>query len=331
MPRMTGGFGSVVLALLWIAPPGAARGQGPGGDGRGGPGGPTALLVLLDSPAVREEIGLDAKQAARIAAARARVAEKRQAIMPTKGDAAPVGGAGASKPAVDGAGEGEADRGRRGPRGVGKVAARPGDPGPRGGFVPPPELMAAVEELKAAADAADAEILDEILKVRQVRRLRQIDFQRQGPLAILRPEVARKLKLDREQLAQLQGLLAADDAARAEQREALREQFRVFRGPDGFYDQAALREYWKSPEGTARQQAARDRVDRAQGPSLALIARVLTKAQRAALDELRGRPFDLATLAEGRGAPVADRNPAGTTTNRPAPGAPKREAGTAAP
>lgn len=69
--------------------------------------------------------------------------------------------------------------------------------------------MQEFREKAEAAGKALEEKMDKILKPEQLARLKQLSLQRQGALALLRPEVAKDLGLTEEQRKKMQGIAEA--------------------------------------------------------------------------------------------------------------------------
>lgn len=171
MHRLRTMFGSMALAIALTALVTATLAQGPGpGGGRGfggfgGPGGRGgSVFSLLDNAAVQEELKVTDAQKAQIKTTNEAVNTKRQAFF-----------SGFRRGNDNGANGGGAQR-------------------------PDPETMRAdMQELQNQTEAAFARILSKP----QRSQLNQIDLQRQGPMAVLRPEIAEKLGIDDGQMEEM--------------------------------------------------------------------------------------------------------------------------------
>ena len=71
--------------------------------------------------------------------------------------------------------------------------------------------------------------LGRVLDKNQVKRLKEIQLQVEGPFAVLRPEVAEKLELGEEQVAQIQEIQNESNQARRQVMAAGRQIFAGFR------------------------------------------------------------------------------------------------------
>ncbi len=241
---------------------GGGPGGGPGGPGGpggfGGPGG--SLIMLAGNEAVAKELKLTDRQKAKVkqisddqtkksgevfqqlrqqtdrAKAQAEALAQAQALQ---------GGQGQIDPSVDarGAGAGNPLAGALNQRGYqpqvygGRVQG--------GGQVDPAQqqqaarfqgrragnavqqqgwqmMREAMQELQQASESALASVLDR----NQVKRLKEIQLQVQGPSAVLRDDVAEKLEINEEQHAQIQEILTD---ANTQRREIMQKNFQFMR------------------------------------------------------------------------------------------------------
>lgn len=151
-----------MTAMLAIAQPGGpppGGGAGPGGRMGGGMGMMGGPFLLM-RPEVQKELGLNADQLAKL-----------KKLAPQGGMMGGPGGPGG------GPGGGPPTRGRPG--------GGPGGPGGAGG------MMGAMQEYQKK--------VGEILTKAQAARLEELGFQRQGAMAILRPDVGKKLGVTDDQ------------------------------------------------------------------------------------------------------------------------------------
>jgi hypothetical protein len=141
---------------------------------------------------------------------------------------------------------------------------------------------------------AKAEPASRVLEPRQRARLDQIALQGEGPAALTRPEVARVLRLDDEQVGQIQAIL--DDLSGAHQKfsESLKGAAAGFGGGDPGRE-AARKD----------QEKAQLRVGSAdlRGRAMQQINATLTRGQKATFTRLLGEPFDFAKVRPQRPGP----------------------------
>lgn len=143
------------------------------------------------------------------------------------------------------------------------------------------------EKMQKEGEARAAETQKQIaaiLKPEQLKRLKQIQLQQEGPAALRRPEVAEALGLSKDQLDQLEKI--ADES-----REKMQELFRAGREADKQAQQPR-----RFPESREKfQEIRKDSEKRSMG--------VLTAEQKKKLGEMLGEPFELdrSRLFGGRG------------------------------
>lgn len=140
--------------------------------------------------------------------------------------------------------------------------------------VPVEKRAEALAPFRAEVNAAAYRDLEKILTPAQVRRLRQIEIQVNGPAAFQRPDVAAALKLTDAQKQKVGRIL--DDAA-AKSRQITKE-LRLVRSD--------------SPEAGV----ILKKLDAVRTAAADDIQKELTEEQRAAWKELTGAPFDTSTL-----------------------------------
>ena len=157
-------------------------------------------------------------------------------------------------------------------------------------------MMAAFEEMRAYSTAADTNITTKILTKKQVARLGQIDLQRRGPMAVMSPDIALKLNIGEDQMAQMQEVQAGSNELRNVQRQAQRQQFQQFQTPNGGFDRAAMQAFRDSPQGKAQGEQQQKSRDQLQNQTIAAIGKLLSKKQKATFLALQGKPFDLTKL-----------------------------------
>jgi hypothetical protein len=153
-----------------------------------------------------------------------------------------------------------------------------------------------------AAVTALQKQLDDLLNADQRKRLEQIALQVEGPLAVARPEVAKKINLSAAQVKQVRAIAA-------EARDQLAQLGPINPAPGGdpgLSDQPAAR---------ARFEQARQDADQLRQDAAARVTEVLKPAQKDSFDQLLGPPFDVAKL---RAAP----SPADAASPKSRPNAP---------
>ncbi len=149
--------------------------------------------------------------------------------------------------------------------------------------------------------------LKKILKATQFSRLQQIDLQQQGPLVVIRPDVAKALNLSSDQIDQAQ-------AAITQMTDQGREQF--MQSQRAFFESLQNNNNNQNPTTDAERQTMREQFQtKMQGQmekmrttseglkdkAVQQVSQILTKAQRAKFNAMLGPPFDLALLDNARG------------------------------
>lgn len=219
-----------------FAQPGAG-GRGRGGFG-GGMGGPQSALMLAGNPAVQKELG---------------VSEDQIAKLKTLGDEARAEMSEANGPQEDLRDLPEAER-------RAKMT----------------EMMAKRVEASRKINAKFKPKLAEVLDAKQVERLDQIALQASGPQAFADPDVAKSLKLTKEQQEKIASI--NKDAS-----EKQRELFGGGGGGGGDFQERFAK--------MAELNRAREKD----------LAAVLTTEQTDQLAKMKGKEFDIAQLRGGPG------------------------------
>jgi len=167
-----------------------------------------------------------------------------------------------------------------------------------GGYANPQALMEAGRKLRQETDQSIAGILDDTQK----ERLDQITLQVEGPLAVARPEIAAKLRLNDNQ---------------------------------NEYVQNVLMQMRRDLIMTMRQGAAAGQFDPSQARALATklrkqavqeISKVIDRKQKAAFNKMQGEPFDVSKIETesassdpGPLPPTVSEQPADTPKAKDAP------------
>ena len=293
---------SVLVVALATASRAQEPAVGPGGGGGFGRGA-GEILSLLNYPAVQDDLNLTADQKTKVDTVKAAIAERRQALL--------------SRRSNDGSGsEFAGDAGGA----IGSGNAEATDGFGRGRSAPTPEMQAAFEAMQGYSDSANAYIANKILTRKQVARLRQIDLQRQGLMAVLNDEVAMKLNIGEDVLASMRGIQDESRQARRETYLALRQNGPTFQADDGQLDRAAMQAYRDSPERRAAQVRMERTTDQMQDQTIARIGKLLSKNQKTKFKAMRGKDFDLTKLTNNPTTPASPEAAASTT---PARGQPK--------
>ena len=258
---------ALVVALAAVAinsqaqppPSGQRGGRGQRGGGPGGPGGPgSSLIALAGNEAVAKELKLTDRQKAKVKQISDDQNKKRDEVFQqlrqqtdmAKAQAAQLAQAEALQgeqidPSVDarGSAAGNALAGALNNRGY-----QPQVYGGRvqGGLVDPAVQQQAAEfQGRQAADAVQAQSrqmmreamqelqqksegnLAKVLDKNQVKRLKEIQLQVEGPAAVLREDVAERLEINEEQHAEIQTILNDTNAARWQIMQKNRELIRT--------------------------------------------------------------------------------------------------------
>jgi hypothetical protein len=269
--------------------PGGPGFGGPGGfgPGFGGPGGPfgnpnvSHLLTLAEDGAVWDEIKITDEQLGKVKRLRpASNKQFRQLREEIRTQQAAAGGPGSGQP-VDPAT---------------MFAARQA------------ERQAMQENVGVMKEHTEA-ALQKILKPAQYSRLRQIDLQEQGPLVVVRPDVARALNLSPAQIDQAQTIIdQATNQSREQMMQSGRDFFQSFQNNNNNNNGDNNRQPPANPDPEAMRARFQTYMENLRTTSQGLkdqaaqqVLRILTKAQRTKFDGLLGAPFDLALLNDGRG------------------------------
>jgi hypothetical protein len=174
------------------------------------------------------------------------------------------------------------------------------------------QLMAMIASLRAENEAA----IGQALEPHQRRRLAQIALQAEGPLALARPEVADAINLGPAEVEYIQEVMrdykeAADHLwdehverlKAARDRALLAPPGRAGAAPPGPAEAPGAEPGRPGDAVPQRDRAAEAEEERLRRESIKLdeeaihqVSKVLSRKQRAALNRMRGEPFDLATL-----------------------------------
>jgi len=166
-----------------------------------------------------------------------------------------------------------------------------------------PEVMQAnFAKLTKGTEALWAKVINKT----QRKRLDEIDLQRQGPLAVLQPEMAKKLNISDDQMAQMQELVSGQRDEMQQQRQA---QMQQFVGADGNFDFQKMRDFRNTDEGKAQRAEQQKQFTQSQEQLVAAIGKILTKNQKTKFNTMLGKKFDLTKLDNGPGGPGGPGGP----------------------
>jgi len=315
------------------------RGGGPPGGGFGGFGGPRSqsLISLATRTPVQEELKLTEKQKTDVKALSDKIdTRRREQFSRNRG---PNGGPGGGP---NGGGFGPGGRGFGGARGKGEAPkddakdkaeadtkstkgktagtgsskskstakgkgttakGKAGAPGAPGG--PGADFRAAFAKQQADDEAE----LSKILNTTQRQRLVQIQLQQEGPMAVTKPDVQKKLGMTKTQVSQVAAILDESSQARG---EARRQMFDLFRTPDGGFNQEAMKAKMQDPAFKRQMDNVRKESDAQnemiQNQTIQQITAVLTTKQKQAFNKMLGTPFDLSKLERDRGGDRGNGN-----------------------
>jgi len=156
-------------------------------------------------------------------------------------------------------------------------------------------------------EAVQAELGIKLTKAHK-DRLTEIELQREGPLAVTRPDIAEKLKITPEQSAQIQAIQTQSrDAQRQTFQQSMQQVNQQFQNADGSFNRQAMQEFMQSPAGQEMMQQRQVVAEQSREQMIAAIGNVLTKKQKDAYKKLLGKPFDVAQLNGGPGGPGGGR------------------------
>ena len=259
-------IGALVMAAAGAQPPGGGRrpgGRGPGGfmGGRGGPGmmggrGGGGLVGLLGMEQVREELKVTEAQQEKLRELGEKTREEMRGMFP-------------DREAMQ-----DLTQEQRGER-----------------------MREAMEKVQKEAQKRAPEIekqISEILDKPQFKRLKQLEFQRQGVDALVRPDIIQALGLTEDQQKEIKETIEG----RNRKQEELGAQMRgMFQG-GGFRDMSE-EERAKARE-KMEQLGEKGRALRSEAQKKAMG--VLTDDQKAMMPNLMGEPFEF-QRPEGQGGP----------------------------
>jgi DNA-binding TFAR19-related protein (PDSD5 family) len=174
--------------------PGGRGNQGGRGDQGGGAPGPQTdpmITLLMESPALQEELKLTAKQKADLKKVTDTANTKRREFFSQM--------------------QGQGGRGGRGNQGGGPGGGGPGGAG-AGGGIDRQAMFQMMSELNQQSATAIGKILDK----NQKARLEQIKLRIEGVPAVARPEIAQKINMSEEQLALVQQVVEEGKVAQQE-------------------------------------------------------------------------------------------------------------------
>lgn len=327
-------MGLVIVVLLaqsvsQAQAPGGGGGRGGRGGGPGGFGGRNRVsspLSLASNTYVQEDLKLTDAQKTQVKALSDKYDEQRKALFPRGGrrgnnqddtqanNGAPADQAGTKGQGGRTRGGGAAANGAtakgNNPNGGGNQGARGGfGGGPNGGFGGGfnfgngqgpggnfAAMRAQMDKLQTDAETALAKILTKP----QRERILQIQLRQEGPMAVTKPAMQKKLNMSDDQIAQIATIVGQRDAAQDELRNAGRQMFSAFRTPDGGFNREAMQAKMQDPQFKAQMEQMRKNSDQQrtqlQDDTITMIGKTLTKKQHLAFQKMQGPSFDLAKL-----------------------------------
>lgn len=194
-----------------------------------------------------------------------------------------------------------------------------GGPGGQGGDRPDfTEMQANMQALQKETEATYTKILEPAQK----KRLAEIDLQNTGPLAVLRPEIAKKLNINELQMARIEEAQQGTRDAMGEIFSAQRENFAQFRTQDGGFDREAMKAQMQSDAGKAQMERLKKQTEGLTKNEVSSIGKILTTKQKANFEKMKGKPFDVSKLRGGfggprNGTPAADETKKDATADTP--------------
>jgi hypothetical protein len=142
----------------------------------------------------------------------------------------------------------------------------------RGGGPPDPEAM---RKMFTEMEAKSNQALSEVLSPEQLKRLKELSLQRSGMRALMNPNVQKELGLSAGQIAKI-------DELQTKQRDAMQAVMEKMR--NGEIEREELRDLFEKNNRIMDDE----------------LGKLLTDAQRAKLDEMKGKPFTFDPDEDGR-------------------------------
>jgi hypothetical protein len=314
----------IVVLLAQSVSQAQAPGGPPGGGGFGGRNRVSSPLTLASNIYVQEDLKLTDAQKEQVKALSDKYNAQRKSMSPQRGG-------GGNNPAGKGAADAQANSTTpnadapgtkaQGGRTRGGAASTNGDTakgnaangggnngnGPNGGFgggfnfgngqgADWAAMRATMDKLQADAEAALAKILTKP----QRDRIVQIQLRQEGPLAVTKPAMQKKLNMSDDQVEQIAMIVGERDAAQNQLRNAGREMFSAFQTPDGGFDRAAMNAKMQDPQFKAQmdqmRKASQQQRTQLEDDTITMLGKTLTKKQHLAFQKMQGPPFDLAKL-----------------------------------
>lgn len=147
--------------------------------------------------------------------------------------------------------------------------------------------------MKKAQDDTDRMYLS-ILDSKQRKRLEEISLQAEGPTAVIRTEVANKLKMFPAQIEQIKGIIEQGKGSQEKLRQtAMQDGFRSF---GNFRDMSDTDRQKAREEMQKKMEKMKTDGDQLKSSTEQLIAKVLNARQKASFNKMLGEPFDLSKL-----------------------------------
>jgi len=193
-------------------------------------------------------------------------------------------------------------------------------------------MREAMQQLQHESEGELARVLDR----NQVKRLKEIQLQVEGPAAVIREDVAEKLEITEDQHAEIQDIV---NEAKATRRQLMAKGWEMMRslmppppgggnqpgqgglgGPGGQggrggqnrpqFDPEAFQKLMEKPEVKAKIDEAQKEQKQHREREYAMVYKAMDSRQRSAFKKMLGKPFDVESIRGGffRGGPGGRRN-----------------------
>jgi len=175
-----------------------------------------------------------------------------------------------------------------------------------------PRAVSAIRATIRSMRAEEEEAVTQFLSRAQWTRLRQIALQKEGPLAVARPDVQEELSFTPDQSAAIRMIIDELNEARTElSRSVLEKLSQASRPTEGNVGREVKGAKKQGPQPQKKEDNLRTRIEtmqqrsaQAEQRAIREIARVLTKSQKQQFNKLLGKPFKDGPQS-GQGVPGA--------------------------
>ncbi len=207
------------------------------------------------------------------------------------------------------------------------------------------EMMAEIQQQRRNLQQSAEQSLAKIVGMPAFNRLKQINYQQQGPRMLTQPEWAEKFNLDEEQVEQIQELLRegrqAQGQAMRQRMDLMKAAFPNQAGANGgggnaggggngggggrggrggginFRDpavQEVMKQYMEKPEVKEKMEEFDNQRQKLDSQLMVAVHRILDRRQSSAYKKLLGAPFDITSLRGGGPGGFGNRNQANAST-----------------